>query len=111
MPRFDLEEFLTLIQDSAITIAYVVPPIILALAKHPMVGQFDLSSLRLVFSGAAPLGAEVALEAAARIGCDVVQGYGMTELSPVTHATPMGGFKPGSIDLQHRGASRRPRDR
>jgi 4-coumarate--CoA ligase len=99
MPRFDLEEFLTLIQDSAITIAYVVPPIILALAKHPMVGQFDLSSLRLVFSGAAPLGAEVALEAAARIGCDVVQGYGMTELSPVTHATPMGGFKPGSIGL------------
>jgi 4-coumarate--CoA ligase len=99
MPRFDLEEFLTLVQDSGITIAYVVPPIVLALAKHPMIDQFDLSSLRLVFSGAAPLGAEVALEAAARIGCDVVQGYGMTELSPVTHATPMGGFKPGSIGL------------
>ncbi len=99
MPRFDLEGFLGLVQDQKITIAYLVPPIVLALAKHPLVDQFDLSSLRLVFSGAAPLGAEVALEAAERIGCDVVQGYGMTELSPVTHATPMGEFKPGSIGL------------
>jgi 4-coumarate--CoA ligase len=99
MPRFDLEEFLTLVQEHEITIAYLVPPIVLALAKHPMIDQFDLSSIRLVFSGAAPLGAEVALEAAERVGCDVVQGYGMTELSPVTHSTPMGGFKPGSIGL------------
>jgi acyl-CoA synthetase (AMP-forming)/AMP-acid ligase II len=99
MPRFDLEQFLTLVQDQKITIAYLVPPIVLALAKHPMVDQFDLSSLKLIFSGAAPLGAEVALEAASRVGCDVVQGYGMTELSPVTHSTPMGEFKPGSIGL------------
>ena len=99
MPRFDLEQFLTLVQDQKITIAYLVPPIVLALAKHPMVDHFDLSSLRLIFSGAAPLGAEVALEAAGRVGCDVVQGYGMTELSPVTHSTPMGEFKPGSIGL------------
>lgn len=99
MPRFDLEEFLTLVQEQRITIAYLVPPIVLALAKHPMVDQFDLSSLRLIFSGAAPLGAEVAMEAAGRVGCDVVQGYGMTELSPVTHSTPMGQFKPGSIGL------------
>jgi 4-coumarate--CoA ligase len=41
----------------------------------------------------------VAQEASARIGCEVVQGYGMTELSPVTHATPVGGFKPGSIGV------------
>ena len=97
MPRFDLEQFLRIIERERITIAYLVPPVILALAKHPMVDDFDLSSLRLIFSGAAPLGAEVALEAAARVGCDVVQGYGMTELSPVTHSTPSGGFKPGSI--------------
>ena len=99
MPRFDLEEFLSLVQDHEITIAYLVPPIVLALAKHPMIDRFDLSSLRLVFSGAAPLGAEIAVEASTRIGCDVSQGYGMTELSPVTHATPMGGFKPGSIGI------------
>lgn len=99
MPRFDLEQFLSLVQEHRITIAYLVPPIVLALAKHPLVDQYDLSSLKLVFSGAAPLGAEVALAAAERIGCDVVQGYGMTELSPVTHSTPMGQFKPGSIGL------------
>jgi 4-coumarate--CoA ligase len=79
--------------------AYVVPPIVLALAKHPLVDQYDLSSLKRVFSGAAPLGAEVAGEASRRIGCEVVQGYGMTELSPVSHATPEGGFKAGSIGV------------
>ncbi|NNL14998.1 MAG: AMP-binding protein, partial [Acidimicrobiia bacterium] len=53
MPRFDLEEFLRIIQEHRVTRAYVVPPIVLALAKHPLVDQFDLSSLRTVFSGAA----------------------------------------------------------
>ncbi len=99
MPRFDLEEFLRIIQEHRVTRAYVVPPIVLALAKHPLVDQFDLSSLVSVFSGAAPLGAELASEASARIGCEVVQGYGLTETSPVTHATPPGQFKPGSIGV------------
>ncbi|HSF86947.1 MAG TPA: 4-coumarate--CoA ligase family protein [Acidimicrobiia bacterium] len=96
MPRFDLEEFLRLIQDHKVTRVYLVPPIVLALAKHPIVDQFDLSSLRILFSGAAPLSAELAGEAAARLNVEVVQGYGLTETSPVTHATPPGGFKPGS---------------
>ncbi|NNC93675.1 MAG: AMP-binding protein, partial [Acidimicrobiia bacterium] len=99
MPRFDLEEFLRIIQEHKVTRAYVVPPIVLALAKHPLVDDYDLSSLRSVFSGAAPLGAELAAEASARIGCEVVQGYGLTETSPVTHATPPGQFKPGSIGV------------
>jgi 4-coumarate--CoA ligase len=99
MPRFDLAEFLRIIQEYEVTRAYLVPPIILALAKHPMVDEYDLSSLRQVFSGAAPLGAELAAEASARIGCEVVQGYGLTETSPVTHATPPGQFKPGSIGV------------
>ncbi|MDH3606587.1 MAG: 4-coumarate--CoA ligase family protein [Acidimicrobiia bacterium] len=99
MPRFDLQEFLSLIQQHGVTRAYVVPPIVLALAKHPLVDDFDLSSLRSVFSGAAPLSAELALEASARVGCEVAQGYGLTETSPVTHATPPGQFKPGSIGV------------
>jgi len=99
MPRFDLEEFLRICQDYHVTRYYLVPPIILALAKHPMVDQYDLSDARQVFSGAAPLGAELAAEAAARMGCEVVQGYGLTETSPVTHATPVGQFKPGSIGV------------
>ncbi|NNL69799.1 MAG: AMP-binding protein [Acidimicrobiia bacterium] len=99
LPRFDLEEFLGVIQEHKVTRAYLVPPIILGLAKHPVVDKYDLSSLRQVFSGAAPLSAELAAEASARIGCEVVQGYGLTETSPVTHATPPGQFKPGSIGV------------
>ena len=47
LPRFDLEQFLRTIQDQKITRAFVAPPIVLALAKHPLVDQFDLSSLRI----------------------------------------------------------------
>jgi 4-coumarate--CoA ligase len=76
---------------------YLVPPIILALAKHPLVDEYDLSSVRQIFSGAAPLGAEVEAEAAQRVGAEVVQGYGLTETSPVTHATAPGKARSGSI--------------
>jgi 4-coumarate--CoA ligase len=99
MPRFDLEEFLRLHQEHGITRSFVAPPIVVALAKHPMVDDYDLSALKQVFSGAAPLSAELAIECGARIGCDVVQGYGMTELSPVSHLTPPGMFKPGSCGV------------
>jgi 4-coumarate--CoA ligase len=99
MPRFDLEQFLSLHQQHGITRSFVAPPIVVALAKHPMVDDYDLSALRQVFSGAAPLSAELSLEAGARLGCDVVQGYGMTELSPVSHLTPPGMYKPGSCGV------------
>jgi acyl-CoA synthetase (AMP-forming)/AMP-acid ligase II len=99
MPRFDLEEFLRLHQDYGITRSFVAPPIVVALAKHPMVDQYDLSKLEQVFSGAAPLSAELAIECGTRLGCEVVQGYGMTELSPVSHLTPRGMFKPGSVGV------------
>ena len=99
MPRFDLEQALQLTQEHKVTRFYAVPPVVLALAKHPLVDQYDMSSVVQVFSGAAPLGAELAAEAAARIGCEVVQGYGMTELSPVTHCTPEGDFRPGTSGI------------
>ena len=99
MPRFDLVEALTLIQTHRITHFFAVPPMILALAKHPIIDNFDLSSLEMVLSGAAPLGSELAEEAAARIDCEVIQAYGMTELSPATHITPSGQYRPGSVGL------------
>jgi 4-coumarate--CoA ligase len=99
VPRFDLEQFLQLAQDHKIRRAFIVPPIVLALAKHPLVDSYDLSSVRTLFSGAAPLGAELAGEAAARLGCEVAQGYGMTEMSPVSHATPDGQVKAGTIGV------------
>jgi 4-coumarate--CoA ligase len=99
MPRFDLEQFLSLHQEHKLTRAFVAPPMVVALAKHPLVDKYDLSALKNIFSGAAPLSAELAIEAGERLDCEVVQGYGMTELSPVTHATPHGKFKPGSAGM------------
>jgi acyl-CoA synthetase (AMP-forming)/AMP-acid ligase II len=88
MPQFDLEQYLRLTATYRVKRAYLVPPIALALAKHPMVDQFDLSHLKFVTSGAAPMGRELEESCAARLGCMVKQGYGMTETSPVTHFTP-----------------------
>jgi acyl-CoA synthetase (AMP-forming)/AMP-acid ligase II len=98
MPRFDLDQFLGLIAEHGVTRAYVVPPIALALAKHPAVDGHDLSSIEVIMSGAAPLGAELAESVAKRIDCTVIQGYGLTETSPVTHVIrPAGENRPGSI--------------
>jgi acyl-CoA synthetase (AMP-forming)/AMP-acid ligase II len=100
MPRFDLEEFLQLLETYRVTRANLVPPIILALAKHELVDRFDLSSMRLIISGAAPLGEDVSSACAERVGCEVRQGYGLTETSPVTHycgpRSPAGN-KPGTV--------------
>ncbi|MFZ4893441.1 AMP-binding protein [Plantibacter sp. Mn2098] len=89
MPRFDLVEFLRIIQDFRCTYIFIAPPIAVALAKHPLVDQYDLTSIHTVFSGAAPLDAALAHAVHARLHCRVRQGYGMTEMSPVSHAIPL----------------------
>lgn len=90
LPRFDLETFLAAIQNHRITGLYVAPPIVLALAKHPAVTRYDLSSLRHVVSAAAPLDAALAAACAERLNLPPVgQAYGMTELSPGTHVVPL----------------------
>ena len=88
MPRFDLEQFLGLIQKYRVTLSHIVPPIVLKLAKDPIVVKYDLSSLKMILSGAAPLSADLSRECTERIGCGIRQGYGMTETSPVTHSSP-----------------------
>ena len=101
MPRFDLEQFLGLLQDQRITRAYVAPPIVLALAKHPLVDKYDLSSLKSIFSGAAPLDASLERACAERLDCEVMQGWGLTETSPVVttnYNTPRGP-QPGSVGV------------
>ncbi|KAG6418228.1 hypothetical protein SASPL_120429 [Salvia splendens] len=84
MQKFDIVPFLELIQKYKVTIGPVVPPIVLAIAKSPLVGKYDISSVRMVISGAAPLGKE--LEDSVRTkfpDAQLGQGYGMTEAGPV----------------------------
>ena len=88
MPRFDLEQFLQILQDYKVTRVNLVPPIVLALTKHPLVDQYDLSALEYITSGAAPLGEDLVRDCAQRLDCTVLQGYGLTETSPVTHISP-----------------------
>jgi acyl-CoA synthetase (AMP-forming)/AMP-acid ligase II len=87
LPRFELEAFLRVLQEWPIALAHIVPPIAVALAKHPLVDSYNLSNVRWFFSGAAPLGVELTEAVEARLPVKVRQGYGMTEASPATHYT------------------------
>jgi acyl-CoA synthetase (AMP-forming)/AMP-acid ligase II len=99
MPRFELAQFLELVQRHRVTRLFVVPPIVVALAKHPLVARYDLSSVLAVGCGAAPLDVAVEHAAGARIGAPIAQGYGMTEASVLiaTSTWQPGGAKPGSV--------------
>ena len=107
LPRFDLEQFLRMIEHHRLTRAFVVPPIVVALAKHPLVDGFDGSSLEMVNSGAAPLDADARERCARRIGARIQQGYGLTEASPVTHCTAL--HEPHVAGLDRRASSPTPR--
>ena len=96
LPRFDMARALGLIAEHRIAHLYVVPPIVLGFAKSPLVEEHDLTSLQRIVCGAAPLGAELTGEAATRLDCPIIQAYGMTELSPLSHANPPDRDKPGS---------------
>jgi acyl-CoA synthetase (AMP-forming)/AMP-acid ligase II len=98
VPRFGLDVFLCVVQDYGITRAEVVPPMVLGLATAAAVDDYDLSSLRLLTSAAAPLGADLARACAQRLGCRIKQAYGMTEVSGGTHIAPDDGpDRPDSI--------------
>ena len=87
MPKFDLDNYLDLVERYRATILHVVPPVVVAMAKHPSVERRDFSTIRKLFSGAAPLGASTIEHCVCRINCVLQQGYGLTETSPVTHVT------------------------
>jgi acyl-CoA synthetase (AMP-forming)/AMP-acid ligase II len=88
LPKFELPEFLRVIAEYKTDRVYIAPPVAVALAKHPIVDNYDLSAMKMLFSGAAPLDEDLADAVKKRIGCKVAQGYGMTEMSPVSHAIP-----------------------
>jgi len=99
LPRFDLDTVLRTLQDWPIALAHIVPPVAVAFAKHPAVAGYDLSGVRWLFSGAAPLGVELTEAVETRLSVRVRQGYGMTEASPATHYTVPGRERAGKAGL------------
>ncbi|GAA5915766.1 hypothetical protein JCM6882_003851 [Rhodosporidiobolus microsporus] len=99
LPKFDLVQALEAIQRYKCTTALIVPPVALALAKHPLVDKYDLSSLRFILSGAAPLSAGLQQALAARLKpVKVVQGLGMSETTSVSILPDISNVvKPGSV--------------
>ncbi|KAE8165141.1 hypothetical protein BDV40DRAFT_297732 [Aspergillus tamarii] len=85
MPRFQFDSFCAAIQKHRITYAYVVPPIILELVSNPRITEYDLSSLRMMLSAAAPLAVELIQALHQKLNFSVRQAYGMSECAPCTH--------------------------
>ncbi|VVA98899.1 unnamed protein product [Arabis nemorensis] len=84
MPKFEISLLLEQIQRCKVTVAMVVPPIVLAMVKSPETEKYDLSSVRVIKSGAAPLGKELEDAVSAKFpNAKLGQGYGMTEAGPV----------------------------
>ena len=99
LPRFDLDAFLTVLQDWRIALAHVVPPIAVLLAKHPRVADYDLRHVRWLFSGAAPFGPELTDAIRTRLNVSTRQGYGMTETSPVAYFTSADAERDGKVGV------------
>eukprot|EP01059_Diplonema_ambulator_P030072 TRINITY_DN5030_c0_g2_i1.p1 TRINITY_DN5030_c0_g2~~TRINITY_DN5030_c0_g2_i1.p1 ORF type:complete len:565 (+),score=97.45 TRINITY_DN5030_c0_g2_i1:38-1696(+) len=89
MPKFDPEHFLSTVEKEKVTVSPVVPPIMIFLSKHPSVDDYDLSSLKVLYSAAAPCDAPLQKSVCDRLNVAAVQAYGMTELSPAATATPV----------------------
>ena len=97
MSRFDPTLCLDLVQRHKVTNLFAVPPALLALSHYPDIAKFDTSSLQMIMSGAAPLPQEVARASAKALSTVVLQGYGMTETSPVTNVNPITRVKDATV--------------
>ncbi len=94
--RFDVDRMLQHIQDDRITVEMAVAPIALAIASHPQLESYDLSSLRFIMWGATPVSASVAETVTRRTGIGWLPAYGTTEL-PVIACNPIGGARLDSV--------------
>jgi long-chain acyl-CoA synthetase len=100
LPRFVMKDVLRAIARWRPTVFPAVPTIYNAIAHHPLAARYDLRSIRVCISGAAPLPAEVMHAFESVTGARLVEGYGLTETSPVTHCNPIyGERRAGSIGL------------
>ncbi|KAJ3337027.1 hypothetical protein HDU93_001746 [Gonapodya sp. JEL0774] len=97
--QFKLETFLEAVAKYKVNVAHLVPPIMIQLAKNPIVEKADFSSLRWIISGAAPMAGELGVEVRQRCGVQIKQAWGMTELSPVSTVEPCGRVVDGSVGV------------
>lgn len=100
VPRFHPDELMKIIKNKKPTIFPGVPAIYSMLMAHPQIDAFDLSSLRFCVTGSAPMPVEILRGFERKTGSTIVEGYGLSECSPVTHVNPIHGIrKPGSIGI------------
>jgi long-chain acyl-CoA synthetase len=108
LPRFDVGEVLDAIDHERPTLFPAVPPIFRALVDHPKLRKHDLSSIRAGISGAMKLPEDLIERFEKATGVPLIEGYGMTETSPVTHCVPLTGERRrGSVGLPLPGTSAR----
>ncbi|MCH7322309.1 long-chain-fatty-acid--CoA ligase [Solibacillus sp. MA9] len=89
LPKFDVEQALKTIDKQKPTLFPGAPTMYIGLLNHPDLSKYDLSSIKACLSGSAPLPLEVQEKFEALTGGRIVEGYGLTETSPVTHANPI----------------------
>lgn len=100
LPRFDLKQTLKMLHKNNITFFPAVPAIYNGINHYPKINKYDLSSINICVSGGAPLPEEVKKAFENKTGCVLVEGYGLTESSPVACVNPITGTnKSGSIGL------------
>src|SRR5712664_176288 len=99
VPRYDLDQFRQVLEKYKVTVAPLVPPLVLTLSLAPQIEQHNLSALRLIHCGAAMLADNIAQDCSRRLGCEIRYGYGMTEVSPLSHASLPDArtHKPGAV--------------
>ena len=100
LPRFEIDQLMQTIHRKRPTIFPAVPTLFAAITRYEARSRYDLSSIEICVSGGAPLPAEVKDSFERLTGCVIVEGYGLTEASPVVCINPVGGErKTGSIGL------------
>jgi acyl-CoA synthetase (AMP-forming)/AMP-acid ligase II len=80
--QFEPETVMSTIETQRITLSNLIPTMLNLMIKHPRIGEFNFSSLRVILSGGAPIAPQVVRSIMACFGCDYIQTYGMTETSP-----------------------------
>ncbi|RLQ96105.1 long-chain-fatty-acid--CoA ligase [Falsibacillus albus] len=102
LPRFDLDEVLQTIKLEQPTVFPGVPTMYIAIINHPNAKEFGIDSIKICNSGSAPMPVELMKEFEKKTGAKVLEGYGLSEASPVTHCNPLfSERKPGSVGIPY----------